>query len=458
MTEGAVSAVEGIGRLSPVSSHRRRRILLIAGTFPPRKDVGAIRVERVASTLAGAGHEVIVMTPGSPAEYEGVESTSGITELVPVDVGERYTARMLEAMRRVGLAPSDSGPTAGVPAIENAPTRFTGVRPLRDFVVALASVPDHESHYIRPYIRASRRWQPGDIDLVYSTAPPFSIHVAAERISRRLGAPLVLEYRDPWNHPRSERIVRQFAVTSAHDDYLERRCLRGAQHVIAVSEGAAALLRKRPETPPVHVSLNGIPSDLLDSPRPLRSGALSILYAGALYQARDPRPFLRAFANAIRALGWTPAEVRVDFVGECRRFRGQSVVDWVKELGLQHYVHFTDRVPHDEAIRRIGEADVLLLLVQGQPTQIPNKLYDYLATRVPIVAYADTHGEAARMLDAAGGHLVLDEQDEEQQSTSLRELLNTRLSDRGTEVGDPFVLDCWRSDRQMRLLLEALEL
>src|SRR5690606_38222142 len=108
----------------------------------------------------------------------------------------------------------------------------------------------------------------------------------------------VLEYRDPWNHPHSERYARRFALTRLGDDYLERRCLSAASQVVAVSTGAAEILRQRREAPDVHIALNGVPSQLLDGPKPLRSGPLRILYAGELYQARDPRPFLRAFSTA----------------------------------------------------------------------------------------------------------------------------------------------------------------
>jgi hypothetical protein len=52
-------------------------------------------------------------------------------------------------------------------------------------------------------------------------------------------------------------------------------------------------------------------------------------------------------------------------------------------------------------------AGLLLLLAQEQPLQVPNKLYEYLATGVPILAIADHDGETADMLRQVGGHYVL---------------------------------------------------
>lgn len=54
-------------------------------------------------------------------------------------------------------------------------------------------------------------------------------------------------------------------------------------------------------------------------------------------------------------------------------------------------------------------ADVLLLLAQRQPIQVPNKLYEYLGAARPIVAFVDEKGESASMLRRANGHFVVTE-------------------------------------------------
>lgn len=445
--------------------HTRRtmhaqRILLVTGTFAPEMKVGALRTGRLARTLAEAGHEVTVLAPRLPSDNGEHRATSVANRVITVDVGDRYATRVLRFLKRLGLV-RDTGDTGGTPGSPTRPSGRSATAPtLREFAVALTAVPDLDQNYILPTIATARRWKPGDFDLVYSSAPPFAVHVAAERIARRLRAPLVLEYRDPWNHEYTARIATKFAFTNRVDRWLERRCLRAASHVVAVSEGAADLLRTMPESPKVHLALNGIPGALLDSPKTVREGTLTILYAGALYQQRDPEPFLTALSTAIRRRGWTPAELRLDFLGECRRFGGMSVEALVGRLGLDQYVRFTDRVPHDEAVRILAGADLLLLLVRGQPTQIPNKLYDYLAMRVPIIAYSDaeTAGETARMLNEAGGHLVISDQDAAAQADALEALVARRMAERNVPVGDTAVLDRWRSERQMSQLLESLSL
>ena len=38
----------------------------------------------------------------------------------------------------------------------------------------------------------------GGIELIYSSGPPDSSHVAAERLARRTGLPWIADCRDPW--------------------------------------------------------------------------------------------------------------------------------------------------------------------------------------------------------------------------------------------------------------------
>lgn len=446
---------------SPASPRRAQRVLLVTGTFAPELKVGALRTERLARTLTEAGHDVTVLAPRLPSDTGVYRPTSAANRLVTVDAGERYATRVLHFLKRMRFV-RESRSVTGSAARTNGRSadRPAGPPSLREFAMALTAVPDFDQNYILPAVATARRWKRGEFDLVYSSAPPFGVHVAAERIARRLECPLVLEYRDPWNHEYTERIATRYALTRRVDQWMERRCLRAAQHVVAVSEGAADVLRGMPDSPQVHLSLNGIPGALLDEPKAVREGILTILYAGALYQQRDPEPFLAALSTAVQRRGWTPEQLRLDFLGECRQFNGISVEELVGRLGLEQYVRFTDRVPHDEAVRILARADLLLLLVRGQPTQIPNKLYDYLAMRVPIIAYSDsdTCGETARMLNEAGGHLVISDQDAAAQADALEALIAKRLVERNVPVGDTAVLNRWRSERQMNQLLEALSL
>ncbi len=75
---------------------------------------------------------------------------------------------------------------------------------------------------------------------------------------------------------------------------------------------------------------------------------MRLLYLGNLYHRRDPRPLLRALALRFGRGALDPARVRVDFYGDCRWYRGESVEGMVREAGLEAVVRLHDPVTIDQ--------------------------------------------------------------------------------------------------------------
>jgi hypothetical protein len=112
-------------------------------------------------------------------------------------------------------------------------------------------------------------------------------------------------------------------------------------------------------------------------------------------------------------------------------------------------------MPQDEALRLIRQADLLLLLAQDQPDQIPNKLFDYLGAGVPILGYVDPQGETARMLREVGGHFVVTDDQEETAVAFLAAMVGQDAPPPATF--DQSVLARWGAGRQMAALVTLLE-
>ncbi|MDX2121780.1 MAG: hypothetical protein SF070_12085, partial [Gemmatimonadota bacterium] len=98
--------------------------------------------------------------------------------------------------------------------------------------------------------------------------------------------------------------------------------------------------------------------------------------------------------------------------------------------------------------------DVLLLLAQQQPDQVPNKLYEYLGTRAPILAFADDAGETAAMLREAGGHTLVTGSDPDAAARGIEEALGLTAEPRVQP--DDRQLRAWTTEGQMDHLLTAL--
>ena len=436
------------------------RVVLVAQAYPPYAAVGAFRAQKIARAFRDAGREVIVVTERLSAELEQRRAQDPGISIVPVALGAKYRERATRALgwlrrSRPATAGWQASPPANGPvaAAEAAP-RARGVRRL---VLALLWLPDDEQRFILPALREVRRFA-GDGALVYTTAPPWSAHVVGLLLRRRRRVRWVADFRDPWldlldhddGHPRS-------AVTDGWLRRLERAVLRVADHVVAVApKTGAALAAKLPpeQRGKVVLARNGI-DEVLPARTRREPGPVRIVYAGSFYSDRDPRLFLAALARlrARRPIG--PDDLRIDLAGSCRTIGVESIEAFVRGLGLDDLVHFHDWMPQGEAHRLVATADLLLILARGMTLQVPNKLYDYLGTRIPIFAWADEDGETAAVLRSLEGHFVVTGSDVEEMAATIERAITTAAVAASSPAQDRLIEE-WRTDRQMRLLVEAV--
>src|SRR5690606_4333996 len=103
------------------------------------------------------------------------------------------------------------------------------------------------------------------------------------------------------------------------------------------------------------------------------------------------------------------AAVRLEFIGEVhadfRRF--------VKERPMLNDVTvFTGNIPHDQLIALYGSSALLLLILTGYKDAegfLPGKLFEYLATGLPILGVGPVAGDAATVLQESGAGVMLDD-------------------------------------------------
>lgn len=444
-------------------------VLLISQAYPPYPIVGALRAQKVVQALRAAGHTVSVVTERLEGERDHPRIDEPGLRVHTVAIGLQYRLRVVRLLqRRRGRAAAGVAAVGGGAAALDLPdgAAAAGGGPLgvlRRLVLALLWLPDDEQRFIRPTLRAAREIVPSGVDLIYSTAPSFSSHVAALLLKRRYGIRWVAEFRDPWTDQRDASRPGAIGLVERAHRWIERRCLLAADRIVTVTEGArASLAAKLPEAQrdKVLLALNGI--DAIAAVEGRRPGPYRIVYAGTFYHNRDPRRFLAALAALRAELGLTPADVRVDFAGHCRTYDDVSVEDEVARHGLQDVVHFHDWMSHDAMQRMLRDADLLFLIALGQPLQVPNKVFDYLGTRRRILAVVDAGGESERMVRSVGGHQIVavpagGEATLEAMTAALRAALEAhRNAGPVAAVGDVARLEEWLASRQMRHLVDAI--
>jgi len=329
------------------------------------------RVEREAAALADAGYEVRVLAARGAGTAPRERRDGFEVERVDSDPAPaRALRRVLAARGRGGEIGTVAAPLhGGRPGIRGAAERLA----LRAHLTA------ELARYIRRAAAAAGRvparvWMAHDLDAL----------PAAWLAQRRHGGSLVYDSHELF----SERIAVSRAARPLWRA-LERRLAPRADAVITVGDGVAAELARRNQIPPPAVVRNLPAVGSGDGGSPLRP-ALGLatecrvaLYLGGLQPGRG----LEALIDVAARLGEDRAVVLMGpgHPAYVDRLRALAV-----RAGAGDRVHLAPAVPTEDVVRWAGGADVGLALIQNVSLSyflaLPNKLFEYVAAGLPVVA------------------------------------------------------------------------
>ena len=366
-----------------------RRLLVIAYFYPPLAGGGVHRVLGFTRHLPAHGWSCTVICAG-PRDYWVTDealarAVPATTEVIRVAGGSALSTWL--ALRR-----GDRGRRSG--------RMFGGLRALSDWWL----LPDSYAGWARrAHAAAARRLARGDVDVVLSTSPPDSVHLAALPLRARFGRPWIADFRDPWiglhfrRPPTAWHAARQAA--------LERRVMVSADLVLAASRThVERIARSGLAAPRVEHLPNGFePEPGAVAPEPAARATFELAFTGTLSLMPDTEVFLEALHEVLARRPEARRRLRARLAGPY----DSGYEDRAIALGLRGIVEFTGARPHADSRALQRGADVLLLWKpRGCPTMVPGKLYEYLDAGRPIVALLDADDEAAALVRRAGGTVV----------------------------------------------------
>lgn len=361
-----------------------KKILMIINFFPPAGGGGVYRPLAFVKYLSRLSWRVTVVTP-QPGEFW--ISDPGLEAQVPREVRVVRTAslsgfRLLRAFR----------PGARAAATRRSSRGFGALRRLGEHVL----VPDTYRGWVPFASRAAEELcRTEHFDVVYSTSPPDSSHLAALPVARRFGIPWIADFRDPWINLHLRK-----PPTPLHRMIHERLEASVARRALLLVTTIAQEEMFRRDYPGCRIERipNGYDEEDfagLDEGPP-ETGPFTVSHVGMLTLGRSSRPFLEGLDLLKRRSPAKAAAVRVVFIGA----RESANEEWVRFLGLEGNVTFEDNLPHREVVRRECRSHVLLLIKHDDERYrglVPGKLFEYIGARRPILGVVP-EGEAARII------------------------------------------------------------
>lgn len=325
-----------------------KKVLFISYLFPPVGGGGVLRVAKFTKYLPLFGYEPNILTVRKP--FHSVQDESLLAE-IPKAV----------KINRIGyFEPANWFKNQWWQAF------------LVHIIYPIFLIPDRQALWILPAVANGLRLiKQEKIKILFTSSSSYSDHVVALILKRLTKVAWVADFRDEWTSSHYFRFP-----TFLHKGFaciLEKKILENASRITTISDGLTTVFQKKlgQKFDKFQTIYNGFdPEDFIWSKKHQKHKKCLILYAGSLYGSRRADNFFQALS-----------ELKFQAIEPV--FLGQN-----------------QRVSHREAINRMQQADILLLLLSphDSPLVFTGKIFEYLATRKPILALAPADSGAAQLV------------------------------------------------------------
>ena len=397
--------------LPPPPSPDHSAFLLISYLFPPAGGVSVQRALSFAKYLPDHGFRVHVLAARNPSTPT---IDAGLLRHIPpaVTVHRTFTPEVpYRWKQRVWrwISPARGGASNAARTPTPAPAASDTWKTALGRQVRKLFCPDPEVVWVPFALRRARRLvsQYG-IRTVLTTAPPFSAFLIGTDLKKYFPhLTLIADFRDEWlefylstfQFHRDDYIVRRSTA-------MERATVELSDLVLSVTPSIVQQLRDRYPDQPARkfVNLpNGYDPDTFRDfrPRPHPGDQIVVTYVGTVYTASSPRFYLDG-------LDRLPDALRARFE---TRFVGRIVPEEMPHLaGRKSVIRQLGFMSQADAFRQMEETDYLLL-VMTDAGSLTGKIFEYLATGKPILAFAPRGGEVERILHETGAGWCADPAD-----------------------------------------------
>lgn len=393
-----------------------KRVLIITYYWPPSGGSGVQRWVKFAKYLPKEGWQPVIYTPENP-ELTTVDKT--LAAEIPPEA-EIVKRRILEPYgiyrKLMGKGSSTDLKTltsAGSDGGEVNPVNGGGKtwkQKLALYIRGNFFVPDPRVLWVKPSVKFLKEYlKAHPVDAIVTTGPPQSMHLIGLNLSRETGLPWLADFRDPWTKMfYFKHLGLKEKAEKLHHE-LEGKVLDGATRVIAVSPMVQKDFQAMTSTP-VELITNGYDEADFNRHFDLDEN-FNITHTGLFASDGNPETLWKVLADKCQADKEFQRSLRIRLVGKTDK----EIISSIEAAGLGPNLRDFGYRSHEVAVAEQKNASVLLLPLRKEPEYeavLPGKLFEYLASRRPVLGIGQTDGAMAKVVRDTGSGMVYDWDDE----------------------------------------------
>lgn len=389
-----------------------KRVMVITYYWPPSGGSGVQRWLKFVKYLPQYGWQPYVFTPENPAfdlkDESLLKDISSEAEVLHFPIWEPY-----------GLFNKISGGGVKVNA-NSAPQADTWFKKISIWIRGNFFIPDPRVFWVRPsvkflddFLREKR------IRHIITTGPPHSVHLIGLGLKKRNPAlKWTADFRDPWSEWGFLDTLKLSKLARKRHQQLEKKVLTTADKVTTITPFYVKHFQRLGGRK-VNLLTNGYDEEDFQDFKIERPDRFVIRHVGIVNEKCNPKPFMEVVAALCQANADFRKAVQVDFVGQVN----SHFAHYVKEhVVLKEITTLTPTMPHKEVVKLYGKSALLLLVLTGYKDAegyMPGKLFEYLATGLPVLGVGPEQGDAADLLNKSGAGIMIAEGNHQQIKDNL---------------------------------------
>lgn len=382
-----------------------KKVLIISYYWPPAGGIEVHRVVKFCKYLPEFGYAPVVLTVKDGTATASDPALRGeVDHVAPVVRAPSLEPHALFYALAGGK--KQPKPSASAAPAREAPSGFA--RAIGEFVRLNLFIPDARIGWAPAAIRAGNALVASEKpDLIFSTAPPYTVHLIASRLARKHGLPWVADFRDPWVENYAYNTQYRFPWVRWINERLERRVLNRADRVVVATPGQQLLQGAKAADGDTRFRTitNGHDVDTVPASTP--SDRFQIAYYGSLSAQRVPEALFDTLGDMIREDPKFAADFRFRFAGRVTPEARALIEARLPEANRE----FLPMLPHGDYLKKVVEHQVLLVFVDRVPHNdmiLPAKCLEMITTGNPMLAFCPPGGDVDRFLRAHECGTLLD--------------------------------------------------
>jgi glycosyltransferase involved in cell wall biosynthesis len=238
-------------------------------------------------------------------------------------------------------------------------------------------------------------------DAIISVGPPHTSHVIGMRISKRNRIPLIPVFIDPWVDIAYYREFKRSRLTLAIDHYLEKSVMGNAASIIFVTRtmkdgytNKYDFIKAKSEV--LYWGYNEEDFNKVELKNRASDGDL-IVHAGNIFDFQNPKNFWKMLKEEIE----NGRKLRIKFIGTV----SPGIKEEIGKNCLMPYTEYVGFLPYDQLLNELSLATYLLVCAT-EKRHVPGKLFEYMRTGKPIIAFGDDNEEVKSILAESNAGMI----------------------------------------------------